>query len=243
MKLKHVALSLLFVISACGDPLDHKVPTDPAQWKQDTDFTGAIEKLPDEQKAHLRSYLMRAGMAEAFGGTFPDTTIGEAIQSQKDFQVKKAEEAKAEEEETARQVAVVQAAEAKRQKALEKARKALTVAVTSISFVKANFRRGTYQDTFALRIALKNNAAKGMNGVKGTVVFADMFGDEIKRVTLSVDDPIPTGEQVIWSGSLAYNQFMDEDTKLRSTELSKMKISWEPEVYLFADGTSMKMEE
>ena len=243
MTMKHVALSFLLLVSACGDPLEYKVPTDPVQWKQDKGFTEAIEELSDEQKTDLRAYLIRAGMAEAFGGSVPDMTIKEAIQNQKDFQAEKEAEAKAEAEELTRQVALIQAAEAERSKALEKARKALTVAVTSINFIKANYRQGTYQDSFAIRIVLKNNADKGMSGVKGTVVFADMFGDEIKRVTLSVDDPIPTGEQVTWSGSLDYNQFMAEDTKLRSTELSKMKISWEPEVYLFTDGTSMKMEE
>ena len=56
-----------------------------------------------------------------------------------------------------------------------------------------------------------------MIGVRGTVVFKDVFGEIIKQINLSNDADIPAGQTVIYNGSFDYNQFMNEDTKLRNT--------------------------
>lgn len=214
MKMKKMMLSVAcaFALVACSGPLDQKIPTDSAQWKQDADFLAAIKKLPEDQRALLQSYMMRTVMASAFGKA-PDAamipvTIGDAIKQEKETQAQEAIKKAEEEAERARQEALAKEAEAKRQAELEKARKALTVAVTSLDYIKADYRRGTYTDSFSIRIALQNNTGKDMQGVKGSVVFADMFGDVIKRVGLSVDDGIPSGKQLLWSGNLGYNQFM-----------------------------------
>lgn len=233
----------LLMGAACADPQDFKIPTDSAQWKEDEGFKTAIEKLPDDEKKLLTAYLMRAGMAEAFGTTPPERTIGEAIENQKSFQAEKESEQAAEAAEQAKQAALAKRMEEERQAAVAEARKALTVAVSSMRFIPSNLRAGRYQESFSLSIALQNNTKKDMSGIKGAVVFADMFDDEIKRVTLSVDEGIAAGQAIQWSGSLDYNQFMADDVKLRNTDLAKMKISWEPEVYLFTDGSKMEIGE
>ena len=232
----------LFMGAACSDPQNFKIPTDSAQWKKDEGFKAVIKKLPDDEKKTLTAYLMRAGMAEAFGTTPPERTVGEAIENQKAFQAEKEAEQAAEAAEQAKQAALAKKVEEERQAAVAEARKALTVAVSSMNFIPSNLRAGRYQESFSLRIALQNNTEKDMSGIKGTVVFADMFDDEIKRVALSMDEGIPAGQTIQWNGSLDYNQFKDADVKLRSTELAKMKISWEPEVYLFTDGSKMTIE-
>ena len=242
MTIKTVTLTLLLALSACSNPHDYQVPTDSDQWKQDEKFKASIKKLPDEEKKLLTAYLLRAGMAEAFGGTPPEITIGDAIQNQKDFIEKKALEAEAEKEEKTKQAALAAAVEQEHQKALADARAALTVAVVSMEFVPSDAHAGRYEDGFAITMALQNNTEKYMAGVKGAVVFADMFGDNIKSVNLSLDETIAAGSTLRWSGSLGYNQFKDDDKKLRNTELAKMKISWEPEVYLFSDGSRMEIE-
>jgi len=232
----------LFMGAACSDPQNFKIPTDSAQWQKDEGFKAVIKNLPDDEKKTLTAYLMRAGMAEAFGTTPPERTVGEAIENQKAFQAEKEAKQAAEAAEQAKHAALAKKVEEERQAAVAEARQALTVAVSSMKFIPSNLRAGRYQESFSLSIALQNNTEKDMSGIKGTVVFADMFDDEIKRVTLSVDESIPAGQTIQWSGSLDYNQFRDVDVKLRSTELAKMKISWEPEVYLFTDGSKMTIE-
>jgi len=234
--------SLLVGLVSCTEPQEYKIPTDSDQWQQDEGFKEAIKKLSDDDKKLLTAYLMRAGMAEAFGTTPPERTIGEGIQNQKDWLAQRAAEEAAEAEEQAKQEALAKKVEEERQAALAEARKALTMAVTSMTFVPSDAYAGRYQDSFSLSIGLQNNTEKDMSGIKGTVVFADMFDTEIKRVTLSVDDGIPAGQTIRWEGNLGYNQFMDDDVKLRNTELAKMKITWEPEIYLFTDGSKMEIQ-
>ena len=62
-------------------------------------------------------------------------------------------------------------------------------------------------------------------------------------MNLSVDKSIAAGQSIRWDGDLGYNPFIDEDVKLHNTEFAKMKISWEPEVYLFSDGSKMEIGE
>ena len=242
MKIETFALALVLALSACADPQEYKVPPDSDQWKQDEGFKDAIQKLSEEERQLLKAYLLRAGMAEALGGTIPEITIAEGIQNQQEFLEKRAAKKAAEAEEEAKQAALAAKVEEEHQAAVAAAHKALTVAVSSMTFVPSNFRARRYQDGFTLSIALQNNTDKDMVGIKGTVVFADMFDDEIKRVDLSVDETIAAGKSIRWEGSLGYNQFMSEDTKLRNTEFAKLKISWEPEVYLFSDGSKMEIE-
>jgi hypothetical protein len=230
-------MAILLTAAGCGDPKDQKIPTSSDQWKQDEDFRGAIEKLSQEERELLTEYLFRAGMAESFGGSIPDISIGDAIENQREHRRRKAEEAAAEEAEEKRQEELARAAQEERERKIEEARKALTVAVATLDFEEHNFRRGTYEDKFNITIVLKNNTDKDMSGVKGTVVFADMFGDVIKQMGVAVDSEIPAGKHITWSGSFGYNQFMDADKKLRATAFEKLKITWLPEVYVYSDGT------
>lgn len=243
MTLKTVALTLLLALSACADPHDYQVPTDSAQWKENAAFKSAVQKLPEDEKTLLLAYLVRAGMAESFGKTLPEITIGDALQNQKDEETFQAELAKDGEAFQAEMGALKAAGEADEEKehqaALAEAKAALTVTVSNMDVMPSNPREGRFQDSFSLVMTLQNNTEKDMAGVKGTVVFADMFDDVIKRVNLSVDDTIKAGTTLQWSGSLDYNQFMDEDKKLRNTNFAKMKISWEPMTFIFLDGSQM----
>ena len=242
LKLKTTTLMLLVALSACADPHEYKVPTESSQWKQDENFKKSIKELPEDEKALITAYLIRAGFAETLGAPIPERSIGEAIQNQKDFIEKKVAEKAAKEEEEAKQADLAAKVKAEQDAKIAEAREALTVAVTKLEFVPKNFRANRYRANFDVVIALQNNTDKTMSGVKGTIVFSDMFNDEIQRVDLSIDTPIPAGRTHRQEADLKYNQFNDEDKKLANTELSKMKISWEPLVYLFADGTKMELK-
>lgn len=241
MRCRMLTLLTCLTLSGCPDPHEYGVPAESKAWKEDPDFKAAVDKLPDEEKKLLAGYLLRAGMAEAFGQTPPEVTIGEAIDKQREFLAQREVEEEREAEEQAAREALAAEVEQERQAAIAAMNEALTVAVSKLEFVPSNARAGRYSDGFAVSVGLKNNTEKDMSGVKGTVVFADMFGDEIKRVTLSVDEAIGAGQRLRWDGTLDYNQFMNQDVKLRTTALDKMKISWEPDVYLFADGSSLSI--
>lgn len=104
--------------------------------------------------------------------------------------------------------------------------------ITDKSFVEGNF-----QDSNNFTFQFTNNSNKDIEGIKGVITLQDLFGDQIKRVNLSYDEGVVIGESKLYRASLDYNQFMDDDIKLRNTDLAKMKYEWEVTTIIYSDGT------
>jgi len=233
-----LAFALSAALFGCGpmDPKTTVLPSDISTWKADTKLEGAVKKLGEEDKRLLVAYSMRAGVGQAFGGEgIPQgTTIGSAIETQKAW------------EEAQRQAKVQQealAAEVKKKQleSLKEMNTALTTSLMELKFVPSDFQAQRISDLFEIQIAFKNNTTEKMIGVRGTVVFKDVFGETITRINLSNDGDIPAGQTVIYNGSFDYNQFRDQDVKLRNTDRSKLTFEWEPDVYLFDGGKKLTM--
>ena len=224
------------IIASCGDPRATVVPTDLKDWSDKPDLKAAIEKLPDDEKRLFVAFAMRRSISGAFGGEGipPGTTVGAAIEAQRSWQAEQELEKQKQEELSKR-------LEAERVEALREMNKALTVTLARLEFEPSNVRAGRYSDEFSVEIGFENHTDRDMAGVKGVVVFKDVFGDPIKRVGLSSDETVPAGRINTWSGTLDYNQFMADDKKLRATDREKLKFEWVPDVYLFSDGTRLEM--
>lgn len=174
--------------------------------------------------------MMRHAIAEAFGASMPEATIGEAIEEQRSFAAEKA--AKQEEKE---------------QKAEERDAKARALAsaveMRPVSFgMNYGDPQYTHDDRFDLVVTFQNTTDRDVSAVRGAVVFKDAFGDEIKRVRLEMQDTIAAKSKVEWSGNLDLNQFSSNDQKLASTPVEKMAIEWLPETILLTDGTRIGAE-
>ena len=104
------------------------------------------------------------------------------------------------------------------------------------SVAEKKFIEGDFSDANTFTFQFINNTDKDIEGVKGVISFNDLFGDQIKRVNISYDEGIKAGETKLYRASLDYNQFMDEDMKLRQTELEKLKYEWEVQTIIYADG-------
>lgn len=227
-----VAIALTSHITSCSKPRDFTISAEPSKWGSDEKLKSAVAKLPEEDRQLLAGWMLRAGMGKAFGATVSDTTIGTAIEQQRQFEAERAAK-EAEEAALAARVAKERAEAAAAMNAI------LTVAMTKFEFFEADYRNRILSDGFQVGFALENKSSKDLVGVKGTVQFADIFDDRIKSIGLSIDEPIPAGQVLQWGGTLDYNQFMDADKKLRSTPAAKLKVSYIPSVFLFSDGTRM----
>ena len=73
--------------------------------------------------------------------------------------------------------------------------------------------------------------------------FADLFGSEIYKVGLTISDPVRAGGKGSWSGTIDYNQFIDEHRELRNAALQDMKVEWLPAAIIFSDGSHIGEEE
>lgn len=232
---RFVNVFLGVALVACSDPYAYKIPSDMEQWKSDEALRAQIAKLKPDEKELLTRFMLRAGLKQAFGQGQSQVTIGQALEEQRkreaELAIKEAEEK-----------ALAERVKKEREAAIQAMNAVLTVAMTQLEYHDADWRNGV-QDGFSVAFAFQNKGDRDLAGAKGAVRFADMFDDQIKLVGLSMDEAIPVGKTVTWRGELDYNQFMDTDRKLRNTDASKLKVSWRPGTYLFADGSKMAAPE
>ena len=231
MKKLFLPILLSVFIIGCSNPKDEVLP--PKMTEADMKVLAEkVKSLNEEDKVLLTQYLMRSEMSKAFGGegASTGTTVGEAIENQKQWVV----EQKAEE-----QAKIERAAKLKAEKDAKTAEfeKAVSVTVFDKDFIEVD-----WQSFITLDIDIKNNSTKEIAGLKGTIIFFDKFGDPIRPFSFGDDTlNIPAGDSFKGTLNWGYNQFMDEDKKFVNTSLEGMKYKFEPEQILFEDGTKLDM--
>ena len=230
----------------CGGPKSVPLPDEinPQTMTASPELQEAVKSLTDEERGLLTGFLMRREIGKSANGLFgvaamPESeakgvTVGKAIELQRAWIADK-EAREAQEKALAEQVA------AAREAKMESLRTAVTVSVASKVFRPRDFRRNRYEDDIALEVGFINHTDKALAGVKGTLVFADLFGEDFKRIGVAYDKEIGAGAVAIWKGFVDTNQFNKDDTKLAATELDRLKVRWEPDTILFADGVTPPM--
>ena len=99
------------------------------------------------------------------------------------------------------------------------------------------FENGDYQDEITMGFMFTNLTEQVVRGVEGTMVFYDIFNNEIYRSDITYDEGIPERSTKTWVASIKYNQFMANQTKLKNTELENLKYVWLPSTIIYEDGT------
>lgn len=237
---KIVVFSLITLLAACSDPKQSLVPSDPAKW--DTELKPIIEKLNDEEKKLLGAYLVRTKLGETLGGEamLPGTTVADAIQKQKDWQVatekRVAEEKAKQEQKAAEEKALQEKIAAERSAIKQRIDSSITVTVLDTYLKKVN-----YSNDQVIEIGLENKGAKDITGIKGTVHFIDVFDNDIGQISFGYDDGLKAGATTTWTGSRDYNQFMAEHKAIANLEKGKYTSRFEPEMIVFADGEKLVM--
>ncbi len=233
MKKLFLPILLSAFIIGCSNPKDEVLPPN----LNESDMKVLAEKvksLNEEDKVLLTQYLMRSEMSKAFGGAGASTgtTVGEAIENQKQWVV----EQKAEEQAKTERAAKLKAEKDAKTAEFEKA---VSVTVFDKNLVKTNL-----QSFITLDVDIKNNSTKEIAGLKGIVRFFDKFGDLIISFRFGDDTlNIPEGDSLESTFTWGYNEFMDGDNKFVNTSLEGMKYKFEPEQILFKDGTKLDMPE
>lgn len=224
------------LLAACSDPKDAKLPADISKWSDDTHLAESVKKLADEDKKLFLGYAARRAIASTFGGSqaVADTTVGEALKTQKAWLDEKAVE-------EVKQKALAEQVKQQQLQSLKEMNATLTASLIELKLNPKDYANKQYSDYFSISVAFKNNTAEALSGVKGTVVLKDIFGDVIKRITLSDDTQIDPGQNYIYSGTMDYNQFQAADKKLASANFSKLQFEWEPDTYVFVSGKKQVM--
>lgn len=223
------------LLSACSDPKQATLPVDVSKWSEDKSLMEAVKKLDETDKKLFAGYAARRLMATAFGGTnISDATIGDALKTQQDWIDEKASE-------EVKQKALAEQIKKEQVQALVEMNASLTASLLELKLNPKNYANKQYSDFFSIRIGFKNNATEALEGIKGTVVLRDIFGEVIKRIRLTDDSHIAAGQSYVYDGTIDYNQFEASDKKLASVNVEKIKFDWEPDTYIFASGKKQVM--
>ena len=111
-----------------------------------------------------------------------------------------------------------------------------------LEITKKGFSDANYDDSITMDLKFTNKTDKDMKGVQGTVTFYDMFDNEISTTKVAFDKGISAGQSKVWSTGTHYNQFMEEDKKLKDTELKDLKYKWVVTTIVYGDGTKESAE-
>lgn len=238
MKREFAAVLMALALVGCSSAKSTTIPTDPSKW--DT-LASDAKRLSDDDRRLFASYLVRMGAGSALSESKvavpPGTTIGDAIKDQQKFEAdEKIAEAKA--------AALKAKADAERARTMAKLEHAATVVMTDMTLQPKDIYNGRFNNRLAFVYAVDNHTPKGISGIKGTTVFRDQFGTEIERMGLSMDEDIaPSSMRTISGYGKDLNEFEDSDQKLAVTPFSKLKVTFEPEMIVFSDGSKLNTPE
>ena len=209
----------------------------------------------------LQAYMMRMAMLAAFQAAFSKEggdiseenagkvmwtmidstgegkTIGDLIEDQIKWEAEQEIQAAEEEMRAADEKVRRDKAQAEEERQREQLRGVLSVTIYDKGFIE-----GDWKDYITIKISYDNTSDRDIRGFKGDMVFDDLFGDPIMRVSLKEDDVLKAGQSRRVSRTIDYNQFRDSDQRLKSTQLDNLSIRWEPETILFTDGESLSID-
>jgi hypothetical protein len=232
---KYLALAVLvpaFLLCGCSNIKNKKITAENRDKIFDEIKTS--KQLTVEEVQLLQGYMLRQAMASMLSkdnaAKDDGKTIGEIIEEQRKWIAD--EKVRDEEEKQKREKAKAEA---------EAQQKILRDAL-SVTIYDKGFESVSYQDYITIKLAYQNTSGKDIRGFKGVLSFQDLFGDTIQNVSLKEDSPLKNGESKRVGRTISYNQFMEKDTKLRNTEMNNLKTVWKPELILFTDGSSLKVD-
>ena len=198
--------------------------------------------LTVEEVVLLESYLFRTrgdeGAAPEGAGKGAGRTIGEAIEAERDQareeSLRERAEARRREEEKARQA---------EEREKERRRREPLLAVLAVSFLGKEFAAVEGKDYITLSLTYQNRSDKDVRAFKGLLEFSDLFGEPLLQASLSEDHALAAGEVRAVRRSLDYDPSLDAHRRLRDAGPESVRVEWQPQRIMFADGTSLEVEE
>lgn len=101
---------------------------------------------------------------------------------------------------------------------------------------------GGAEPKLELEFEFENVSDKDLTQAQGALQVEDASGTMLKNIKVPFQMDIKAGKTVSKSGKFPYNPKNDADVKLGATKLSELKITWQPQMYVLADGTQLIAE-
>ena len=213
-KLMTTLLSATLLLSGCSDPKNVKLPQNVGEFK---DFQAKIEKLDSEDKRLINDFLGENLLAMSIGNVPSDMTVGDAIAMQKEREDK----AKA------------------KQEATQSALKAIND-VINVEYVHHDkFERAGYP-AYQFTVEMTNKRSKPIIGVKGRLIFKDLFGEDVGNIGVEAQTTLSKGQPTYVE--VTSMPFVTQGDSFKDGNYEPESVRFEPEVIVFADKTSLSVE-
>jgi hypothetical protein len=231
------ALFTVLVTVGCSSPYATKLPTEVVSWDGDAKLQKALAGITEDERALLDRYSDRKAREGSVGtgGIAPGTTVYAALEDQREWE---AEQERAEAD--LREVQVRQ--EAARQTKLDEMRAVATATVVELALEEASLSRSRLSDLFETKIQVQNLSDRPLARVRGTVIFRDLAGADLKSVMVVHSDGLSPHASDTFEAQLEYNTRAEGDLTLARTPLDQLVLAWDPNEIVFADGSRLDAE-
>lgn len=230
-------LFFAFCALSCGDPYEAPLPVDPSD---KISFYKAIGGLAADEQKDLREFFTRSTEEKMKGGpgARAGITVKEALAEQRAWT-----EADAIKKQQLRDAAEKALAEREAQQKADKVNAQQEMATTATAeLVKLNVVSSTFGKSFDMDIRFKNTASKELVLMMGTVQLSDKSGGVLKEVKIPYMKSLKPGASAVSGGKIPFNPDRAGDAEVAKTPLGKLKVTWIPTYYKFADGTQLGQE-
>lgn len=212
-KLMAALLSATLLLSGCSDPKNVKLPQNANEFK---DFQVKIEKLDDEDKRLINDFVGENSLAMAFGNVPSDMTVGDAIVMQKE------QEDRAKTKEAAKQSAL---------KAMND--------VINVEYVHHDKSDRLGYSAYQFTVEMTNKKAKPIIGVKGRLIFKDLFGEDVGNIGVEAKTTLEK-DQPKYVEATSMPSMTQGDT-FKDSNYEPENVRFEPEIIVFADKTTLSL--
>lgn len=217
--IKKITLFLFTVaLISCSNPLDKKYSE--ATLKQDAKELKESNKVSDEDLQLLAGWILKSKLS---GESLDDKSYNDILK-----------EAKAYKDDQEKLKLEAEKAEAEKAKKMSDA---LTVSITGKSFYK-----GDWDSSNVLKYAVKNKSDKTIDALKFSFNIFDKLGDEVGegfQMSLT-NDKIAPNQVYSNEAYYDYNQFMDQDIKIKNSKFEDLKFVIKIEKVVYTDGTILE---
>lgn len=215
------AVLISLTLLCCSSPLEREY--NPATMEKDLRAISAADKPDSAETALLAVYLT---IGDVDKKNLTGKTYAEILRQAMEYQLaREAREARRHQmaEQTRKEMEAQQA----------KMRKALNVKLMGKGFTTVD-----WQEYLTFRFAFTNQSARGIRAFKATVVFTDLFDEEIYSLAITCDEQIPAGDTLRWETRANYNPYTNKDVQLKSKRFRDLKIKWQPQKIIYTDNST-----
>lgn len=107
----------------------------------------------------------------------------------------------------------------------------LTVNLNEKTFSKVNNK-----DCFSYTVTFKNTSSTNIKMIVGSISMNNLLDKEIKKIDIVLDENLKANSALKKIYTVKYDNGNENDKRIRSKDLSTIRVEWNPEKIIFEDG-------